>query len=116
MTTTQEAFEEWFALQPENGGNRPKRTPGGYETDTANRMWKEWQRWLAEGDPRDNAPMPQTVAERQRAFKASQKAAGLVKVEAWVTLEQREKFRELGGDEWLRKRIDAAKVKPPGTV
>lgn len=57
----------------------------------------------------DNRPMAQTVAERQRAFKASMKAAGYVKLEAWVTLEQRQKFRELGGDEWLRKRIDAAK-------
>lgn len=60
---------------------------------------------------RHNDGMAQSVAERQRAFKASMKAAGYVKLEAWVTLEQREKFRQLGGDEWLRKKIEAAK--PP---
>lgn len=55
--------------------------------------------------------MAQSVAERQRAFKAAMKAAGFVKLEAWVTKEQREKFRQIGGGEWLRKKINAAKVK-----
>lgn len=50
-----------------------------------------------------------TSAQRQQAFKQSMKAAGYVRLEAYVTLEQREKFRALGGDKWLRKRIDAAK-------
>jgi hypothetical protein len=53
----------------------------------------------------------QTTAERQRAFKAAMKKAGYVKLEAWVTLEQREKFRRLGGDVWLRKKVDAARTK-----
>jgi hypothetical protein len=54
--------------------------------------------------------MAQTTAERQKAFKAAQKAAGLVRLEAYVTKEQRDKFRALGGDSWLRKKIDAAKL------
>lgn len=37
------------------------------------------------------------------------KAAGYVRLDAYVTKEQRDKFRRLGGDEWLRKKIDAAK-------
>lgn len=56
--------------------------------------------------------MAQSVADRQRAFKESMKEAGFVRLEAYVTKEQREKFRALGGDAWLRKKIDAAKVKP----
>lgn len=59
--------------------------------------------------PSENPPMAQSVAERQRTFKAGMKAAGYVKLEAWVTLEQREKFRQIGGDEWLRERINRAK-------
>lgn len=58
-----------------------------------------------------NGGMAQTVAERQRAFKAAMKVAGYVKLEAWVTKDQREKFRQIGGDEWLRKKIDTAKTK-----
>jgi hypothetical protein len=54
--------------------------------------------------------MAQTTAERQKAFKDAQKAAGLVRLEAYVTKEQRDKFRALGGDSWLRKKIDAAKL------
>lgn len=54
-----------------------------------------------------------TNAQRQKAFKESMKAAGYVKLEAYVTKEQRQKFRELGGDEWLQKKIDAAKVPSP---
>lgn len=53
--------------------------------------------------------MAQTIAQRQKAFKDSMREAGYVRLEAWVTLEQREKFRQIGGDEWLRKKIDAAK-------
>lgn len=60
---------------------------------------------------RQNPPMAQSVAQRQRTFKAAMKAAGYVKLEAWVTLEQREKFRQVGGDEWLRDRINRAKPK-----
>lgn len=52
-----------------------------------------------------------TNAERQQAFKAAQKEAGYVRLEAYVTKDQRDKFRALGGDAWLRKKIDAAKVK-----
>lgn len=51
----------------------------------------------------------QTAAERQKAFKDALKAAGFVRLESYVTAEQREKFRRLGGDEWLRNRIDKAK-------
>lgn len=51
-----------------------------------------------------------TPAERQRAFKESMKESGFVRLEAYVTKEQREKFRALGGDEWLRKKIGAAKT------
>jgi hypothetical protein len=54
-------------------------------------------------------PMPQSPAERQKAFKESMKQAGMVRLEAWVTKEQREKFRQLGGDAWLRERIKRAK-------
>jgi hypothetical protein len=50
----------------------------------------------------------QTVAQRQRAYKAAQREAGLVRLEAYVTREQREKFRAIGGDEWLRKAINRA--------
>ena len=55
--------------------------------------------------------MAKTVAQRQADFKRSMKEAGYVKLEAWVTLEQREKFRQIGGDEWLRERIKKAKPK-----
>jgi hypothetical protein len=57
--------------------------------------------------------MPKTPAERQAEFKRAMKEAGYVRLEAYVTLEQREKFRQLGGDEWLRKKIDSAKPKEP---
>lgn len=57
--------------------------------------------------------MPQSTAVRQRAFKESMKEAGYVRLEAYVTKEQREKFRALGGDAWLRKKIEAAKAKEP---
>lgn len=53
--------------------------------------------------------MAKTLAERQADFRQSMKDAGYVKLEAWVTKEQRDKFRSIGGDEWLRKKIDAAK-------
>lgn len=53
--------------------------------------------------------MAKTTAERQRAFKEAMKEAGFVRLEAYVTKEQREKFRRLGGDDWLRKKIDKAK-------
>lgn len=79
--------------------------PGGESQD---RMW--WEYW-AEQDTRQNPPMAQSTAERQKAFKEAMKQAGYVRLEAWVTLEQREKFRQIGGDEWLRKKIDAAKPK-----
>ena len=52
--------------------------------------------------------MPQTTAERQRAFKEAMREAGYVRLEAYVTKEQREKFRQLGGDDWLRKQIEKA--------
>lgn len=59
-----------------------------------------------------NAAMAQTIAQRQKAFKDSMREAGYVRLEAWVTKAQRDKFRnELGGDEWLRKKIDGAKPK-----
>ena len=54
---------------------------------------------------------PQSTAERQKAFKEAQRAAGMVRLEAYVTEEQREKFRAIGGDEWLRKKIDKAVLK-----
>lgn len=53
--------------------------------------------------------MAKTTAERQAEFKQAMKDAGYVRLEAYVTKEQREKFRQLGGDAWLRKKIDAAK-------
>lgn len=73
-------------------------------------------RGLAEGFAvmPENGAMAQSIADRQKAFKASMKQAGMVRLEAWVTKEQRRKFRdELGGDEWLRKKIDNAKPKEP---
>jgi hypothetical protein len=63
--------------------------------------------------PRQNPPMPQSTAERQRAFKEAMKEAGFVRLEAYVTREQREKFRQIGGDDWLRKKIDSAARRPP---
>jgi hypothetical protein len=60
-----------------------------------------------------NAGMAKTLAQRQADFRKAMKEAGFVLLTAYVTKEQRDKFRnELGGDEWLRKKIDAAKVKP----
>lgn len=63
--------------------------------------------------PGQNAAMAKTPAERQADFKQAMKDAGYVRLEAYVTREQREKFRHLGGDDWLRKKIDGAKPKPP---
>lgn len=57
----------------------------------------------------ENADMPLSTAERQKAFKDAMKEAGYVRLEAYVTKEQREKFRALGGDGWLRKKINSAK-------
>jgi hypothetical protein len=51
-----------------------------------------------------------TTAERQKAFKAAQKAAGFVRLEAYVTKDQREAFRGLGGDTWLRMVLDMSKI------
>ena len=51
----------------------------------------------------------QTTAQRQKAFKEAKRASGLVRLEAYISAEQREKFRALGGDAWLRKKIDAVK-------
>lgn len=55
--------------------------------------------------------MAKTVAERQADFKQAMREAGYVRLEGYVTKEQREKFRRLGGDEWLRKKIEQAKEK-----
>jgi|GEM_PF-3840919 len=57
----------------------------------------------------ENVPMPKTPAERQAEFKQAMKEAGFVRLEAYVTKEQREKFRQLGGDAWLREKINRAK-------
>lgn len=59
----------------------------------------------------ENPPMTKTLAERQADFRQAMKEAGYVRLQAWVTKEQRDKFRQIGGDEWLRKKIDAAKYK-----
>lgn len=88
--------EEWDRIT--------NRTSPGAAFNRCNRCENEWE-------PVDNPPMAQSVAERQRTFKAAMKAAGFVKLEAWVMPEQREKFRQLGGDEWLRERINKAKPK-----
>jgi hypothetical protein len=61
----------------------------------------------------ENERMAKTPAERQAEFKQAMKEAGFVRLEAYVTREQREKFRQLGGDAWLRERIERAKVKAP---
>jgi hypothetical protein len=58
------------------------------------------------------AGMAQSTAERQKAFKAAQREAGMVRLEGYVTKEQRVKFFALGGWKWLRDKIDRAKVKP----
>lgn len=71
--------------------------------------WPDCQCVMPDHCPQYISPMAQTVAQRQRAYKESMKEAGYVRLEAYVTKEQREKFRQLGGDEWLRKRIDRAK-------
>jgi hypothetical protein len=62
--------------------------------------------------PSENPGMAQTTAERQKAFKAAQREAGMVRLEGYVTKEQRVKFFALGGWKWLRDKIDRAKVKP----
>lgn len=73
--------------------------------------------WVRRGEtPLDNAAMAKTTAERQADFKQAMKDAGYVRLEAYVTKEQREKFRALGGDEWLRKKIDKATVKDGGNA
>lgn len=59
----------------------------------------------------ENPPMAKTLAQRQSDFRQSMKDSGYVKLEAWVTKEQRDKYRKIGGDEWLRKKINAAKEK-----
>lgn len=53
----------------------------------------------------------QTSAQRQQAFKASRRAAGMVRLEAYVSRKERGKYQELGGVEWLRKKINAGKIK-----
>lgn len=60
-------------------------------------------------DARQNAAMAKTLAQRQADFRKAMKEAGFVLLTSYVTKEQRDKFRALGGDEWLRKKIDAAK-------
>lgn len=57
-----------------------------------------------------NAAMAKTLAQRQADFRKAMKDAGFVLLTSYVTKEQRDKFRQLGGDEWLRKRIDRAKL------
>lgn len=52
-----------------------------------------------------------TSAERQRAFKAAQAAAGMVRFELYLSPPQQAKLKALGGSDWLRARIDRAKVK-----
>jgi hypothetical protein len=52
-----------------------------------------------------------TPAERQRAFKAAQAAAGMVRFELYLSPAQQAKLKALGGSDWLRARIDRAKVK-----
>jgi hypothetical protein len=59
----------------------------------------------------DNRDMAQTTAQRQRAYKESMKEAGYVRLEGYVSPEQREKYKALGGEKWLRRAIDRAKVK-----
>lgn len=58
----------------------------------------------------ENERMAKTTAERQAEFKQAMKDAGFVRLEAYVTPEEREKFRQIGGDVWLRKKINAARV------
>ena len=58
----------------------------------------------------ENQAMAQSNKERQQAFKAAQAAAGRVRVEVYITKEQRDKLAALGGAEWLRQAIDAAEV------
>lgn len=53
----------------------------------------------------------QTPAQRQQAFKASQREAGMVRLDIWLTKEQRDRLTALGGVTWLRKKIDASR--PP---
>jgi ribosomal protein S9 len=58
-----------------------------------------------------NAGMAKTLAQRQADFRKAMKDAGFVLLTAYVTKEQRDKFRQIGGDEWLRERINKAKPK-----
>ena len=53
---------------------------------------------------------PKTPAERQAAFKTARRASGMVRIDVYVSAAQRAKFGLLGGSEWLRKRIDRARV------
>jgi hypothetical protein len=59
----------------------------------------------------DHQVTAQTTAQRQKAFKAAQRAAGLVRVEFYATEAQRAKVGRLGGSAWLLKQIDKAKEK-----
>lgn len=58
-----------------------------------------------------DAMTAQTPAQRQQKVKAAKREAGLVRLEAYVTKDEREKYKAIGANVWLRKKINAAKLK-----
>lgn len=72
MEAEREAFEQWFARQPENGGRRPNRADrgDGYYTASTQRMWEAWLARAALGVP--EAPAPDLM---RRAADAAREAA-----------------------------------------
>lgn len=92
-------------------GKHPARVPGVYQL--AQQIRRVHQVSALTAAAGQNAAMAKTTAERQAEFKQAMKDAGYVRLEAYVTREQREKFRQLGGDDWLRKKIEGAKPKEP---
>jgi hypothetical protein len=73
--------------------------------------YEDWENERHTRKEAENRHMAQSAAERQKTFKQSMRDAGFVRLEAYVTPEEREKFRALGSDVWLRQKINAAKVK-----
>jgi hypothetical protein len=54
-----------------------------------------------------------TSAQRQKSFRQTRAAEGLVRLEAYVSRELRDKFKRIGGADWLRKQLARAKDKTP---
>lgn len=49
---------------------------------------------------------PLTTAQRQARYRENQRLQGLVRLTAYLTEVQREKYHRLGGEAWLRKMLE----------